>query len=66
MKWQKVLFFLLVLPFTLGLDFLLYAMMKSCPNCSSFTQWLQTEGALSYPFVAGITIWFTHKFSKAI
>lgn len=57
MRFRKIFLFLLILPLTLFLDLILYAMMNVCPACSSFTQWLQTEGALSFPIVVGLVEW---------
>lgn len=57
MKLHKVLLFLLVLPLTLVLDFILYSFTKSCPTCGSFAVWLETEGALSFPIVVGLSEW---------
>ncbi|MBI3380220.1 hypothetical protein HY029_05695 [Candidatus Gottesmanbacteria bacterium] len=62
MKWQKVLLFLLILPVTLILDFILYSFTKACPACGSFTAWLETEGALSFPLVVGLSEWFGQVF----
>ncbi len=55
MKLQKVFLFILILPLTLFLDLILYALVKTCPSCGSFWQWVETEGALSFPIVVGLT-----------
>lgn len=58
MKFHKIILFLLILPFALFLDLILYGLTKSCPSCGSFWQWVQAEGALSFPIVVGLTSWF--------
>jgi len=58
MKLHKALLFILVLPMTIFLDFILYSFTKACPSCGSFTAWLETEGALSFPVVVGLSSWF--------
>lgn len=57
MVFKKIALFLFVLPLTLVLDLILYALVKSCPTCGSFWEWIQTEGALSFPLVVEITQW---------
>lgn len=57
MKFSRVFLFIFVLPLTLLLDFILYGIIQSCPACGSFTNFLKTEGALSFPFVIEITEW---------
>lgn len=64
MKLSKVLLFLLILPVTLLLDLILYGLVKSCPSCGSFSQWLQTEGALSFPIVVGLGQWINQFLPK--
>lgn len=59
MKLQKILLFLFVLPLTLFLDLILYAFVKTCPNCGSFLDWVKTEGALSFPLVMGLEEWLS-------
>ncbi|PIP32742.1 hypothetical protein COV53_04905 [Candidatus Gottesmanbacteria bacterium CG11_big_fil_rev_8_21_14_0_20_37_11] len=58
MKLKKFLIFIFILPLTLFLDLIIYGMVKTCPTCGSFSQWIQTEGALSFPIVVGISEWF--------
>lgn len=57
MKIHKAALFILVLPVTLFLDFILYSFTKACPTCGSFVAWLETEGALSFPIVVGLSEW---------
>lgn len=57
MKLSKIFLFLLVLPLTLILDLILFNVIRTCPTCGSFSQFIQTEGALSFPFVVGIMNW---------
>lgn len=59
MKFKRLFLFILILPLTLFLDLILYAMINTCPTCTSFAQWIQTEGALSFPIVVGLTEWFS-------
>ncbi len=59
MKLQKVFLFILILPVTLLFDLILYALVKTCPSCGNFWQWVETEGALSFPIVVGLTGWFS-------
>ncbi|MBI5452580.1 hypothetical protein HY945_03890 [Candidatus Gottesmanbacteria bacterium] len=66
MKLQKALLFLFILPVTLFLDLILYGLVKSCPSCGSFWQWVGTEGALSFPIVIGLTQWFSRFFPKSL
>ena len=54
MKFQKFALFLLVLPLTVLLDFIMYGALSSCPSCSSFTAFLKTDGALSFPIIVEI------------
>ena len=48
---------ILILPLTLLFDLIIYGVVKSCPACGNFWQFVETEGALSFPIVAGITQW---------
>jgi hypothetical protein len=57
MKISKIILFLLILPVSLLLDLILYAFIKTCPSCGSFSVWVQTEGALSFPIVVSLTQW---------
>lgn len=57
MKLSKMILFLLILPVSLLLDLILYAFIKTCPSCGSFSVWLKTEGALSFPIVVSLTQW---------
>lgn len=57
MKSSKFILFILILPMTLLLDLILFALTRSCPGCGSFTQWIQSEGALSFPVVVSFTEW---------
>lgn len=66
MKPRKFILFLLVLPLTLFLDFILYSFTKACPSCGSYSQWLQTEGALSFPIVVGVSEWLGQYFQKKV
>ncbi len=59
MKIQKVIFFLLVLPLTLLLDLIIFAFVKTCPSCSSFWQWVSSEGAISFPLVVSLSEYFS-------
>lgn len=61
MKYKTMLFTLLLLPLTLFLDLILFAMMGKCPSCGSFWEWVRSEGALSFPLVIGFTEWFEGK-----
>lgn len=54
MKFQKFALFLLVLPLTIFLDFIMYGVLNSCPACGSFTTFLKTESALSFPIIVEI------------
>ena len=54
MKFQKFALFLLVLPLTIFLDFIMYGALNSCPACSSFTAFLKTKGALSFSILVEI------------
>lgn len=65
MKPQKLLLFLFALPVTIILDLILYSFTKACPSCGSFTVWLQTEGALSFPIVVGLSEWFGQFFPRS-
>lgn len=65
MKLHKILL-LLVLPLTLVLDLILYGFIKTCPTCGNFWQFLESEGALSFPIVVGITEWLTQIFPKSL
>ncbi len=60
MKLQKVFLFILILPVTLFFDLILYALVKTCPSCGNFWQWVETEGALSFPIVVGLTQYINH------
>lgn len=53
MKLHRILFFALILPLTLILDIILFNLTRACPTCGSFSQFIQTEGALSFPLVVG-------------
>jgi hypothetical protein len=64
MKLKNLLLFLFVLPLTLFLDFILYAMLKSCPSCGSFGEWLKTEGAISFPVVISLSEWVEQFISR--
>ncbi|OGG15664.1 hypothetical protein A3D77_01395 [Candidatus Gottesmanbacteria bacterium RIFCSPHIGHO2_02_FULL_39_11] len=57
MKLSRIFLFIFVLPVTLFLDFILYAILQTCPGCSTFSGFLKTEGALSFPFVIELTEW---------
>ena len=59
MKLRKILLFIIILPLTLFIDLVLYAMLKTCPSCTSFWQWVGSEGAISFPIVVGLTTWFS-------
>lgn len=61
MKLRKLMLLILILPLTIILDLILYAATRSCPSCGTFTQWLQTEGAISFPLVVEVTRWFEQK-----
>lgn len=61
---KKVLLLIVVLPLTLVLDFILYAFVKNCPSCGSYWQFIETEGALSFPIVIGATEWLNELFVK--
>lgn len=61
LKPYKIVFILLLLPVTLFLDLILYAMVKTCPSCGSFWQFVETEGALSFPVIISIGQWFRQK-----
>jgi len=65
MKFKKIALFILILPLTLFLDLILYGLTKACPSCGSFWQWVQTEGALSFPIVVGITQWIQELLPKS-
>jgi len=54
MKFHRILFFVLVFPLTLVLDIIFFNLTRACPSCGSFSQFIQTEGALSFPFVVSI------------
>jgi len=58
MKFQKLLLFIFVLPVTIFLDLILFAATRNCPTCGSFSQFLLSEGALSFPIVVELTEWF--------
>lgn len=64
MRFHKLAIFILILPLTLFLDLILYGFTKSCPTCGSFWAWVQTEGALSFPIVIGLTEWINYKLLK--
>ncbi|MBI2617648.1 hypothetical protein HYW55_05945 [Candidatus Gottesmanbacteria bacterium] len=55
MNKRNLTFALLLLPLTLLLDLILYAAFHSCPSCASFSQWIKTEGAFSFPAILGFT-----------
>jgi hypothetical protein len=46
-----------ILPLTLIFDLVIYGVIKTCPTCGNFWQFVETEGSLSFPIVAGITEW---------
>ncbi len=54
MKFQRLALFLLVLPLTIFLDFIMYGAFNSCPACGSFQAFLKTDGALSFPIIVEI------------
>jgi hypothetical protein len=60
LKHTGIVFFLL--PLTLFLDLIIYGMIKTCPACGNFWQFVETEGSLSFPIVAGITQWLEQMF----
>lgn len=64
MKLHRVLLFIFILPVTLFLDLIFYALVNSCPACNSFSQWVGSEGALSFPIVVGLTEWFSQIFTN--
>lgn len=66
MSLRRVVLFVLILPMTLFLDFILYSFTKACPSCGSFTVWLETEGALSFPIVVGLSDWVRQYFPKRV
>lgn len=66
MKFQKFALFLLILPLTILLDFIMYGALNSCPSCSSFTAFLKTDGALSFPMVVELSERFSQSFTKLL
>jgi hypothetical protein len=66
MKLRRFILFLFVLPVTVALDLVLYGITQSCPSCTSFTQWLRTEGALSFPIIVELTEWFQQRIVSRI
>ncbi|MCL4338396.1 hypothetical protein M1271_01770 [Patescibacteria group bacterium] len=65
MKLHKVLLFIFILPVTLFLDLVFYALTNNCPSCGNgFAQWVTSEGALSFPIVVGLTEWFSQMFTN--
>lgn len=66
MKLYKLLLFLLIMPLTIVLDLILFAFTRNCPGCGNFWQFLVSEGALSFPFVVGITQWFSQILPKSL
>ena len=64
MRVYKLLIFLFILPLTLFLDLMLYGMLNICPTCGSFSTWLQTEGALSFPIIVGLGGWLSQLLPK--
>ena len=57
MKFTKFLLFLLIFPLTIILDFLVFSMLRTCPTCGSFSQFVTSEGAISFPLVVEISQW---------
>lgn len=57
MKFSRLPLLLLVFPLTVVLDFLVFSMLRSCPTCGSFSQFVTSEGALSFPIVVEISQW---------
>jgi hypothetical protein len=55
--FKKFFLFIFALPLTIFLDFILYAMLKSCPACGNFSQFLAQEGALSFPIIVEFYAW---------
>lgn len=64
MTLKKAFLFIFVLPLTLLLDLILFAFIRECPSCGSFSQFIASEGALSFPMVAGISEWFNQLIAK--
>jgi len=54
MKIQKLFLFLFFLPITLFLDLIIYSLFKTCPSCGTFSQFLENEGAISFPILVGL------------
>lgn len=64
MKLSKIFLFLLILPLTILLDLILFAFLRTCPTCGSFSQFIKQEGALSFPLVIGIAQWLEQFVSR--
>jgi len=52
---KKLLLFLFILPVTVFFDFILFSLTRNCPSCGSFSQWLASEAALSFPLVVSLS-----------
>ncbi|OGG14492.1 hypothetical protein A2773_05430 [Candidatus Gottesmanbacteria bacterium RIFCSPHIGHO2_01_FULL_39_10] len=66
MKHSKLIIFILILPLTLLLDFLLYASGAKCASCGSFWLFLSSESALSFPLIIALSGFFSHLSDKFV
>lgn len=64
MKLHKVILFIIILPIAIILDLVIYALVKQCPTCGSFGTFVKTEGALSFPFIVGLSDWLRMTFNN--
>ncbi|OGG00806.1 hypothetical protein A3D78_01725 [Candidatus Gottesmanbacteria bacterium RIFCSPHIGHO2_02_FULL_39_14] len=58
-KIKKLLLFIFILPVTIILDFILFSLTRSCPTCGSFSAFLASEAALSFPLVVALGDWIS-------
>ncbi|MBI4130836.1 hypothetical protein HY468_05960 [Candidatus Roizmanbacteria bacterium] len=58
-KLPKLSGILLLLVCTILLDGLVYGFLKTCPACTTFSQFVTSPGALSAPLIATITGYFS-------
>ena len=56
-RLKKLLLLVFVLPLTLFFDFIIFSLTKTCPSCGSFSQWLSSEAALSFPLIVLLGEW---------
>ena len=51
MRLSKIILFIIVLPVTLFLDYLLFASGTKCQNCGHLSIWLTSPESFSFPAV---------------